>query len=101
MTQPWIESDSGLIRPADPPQPPAPPEPKRPPLEIDDEDDRKQAKKALWQLWYAMDLVRGREQRLMLSADWEAVYDARLAAWRHLGKMILGDECPDEMEEWT
>ncbi len=88
------EQKSCLTGTAEPPSPENTPRgPTRGPLEITDVEKRKRARSAIGALWCAMDMPR--TGGWIYSRTESPVHDARYRAWRHLGEMILGDECED------
>ena len=92
MAKDWINTPSGLAVPSSPP--PKPP-PIRRPLELRDPQKREQAKAALSQLWDAMGLSSG-GHRLLEEHPTVTEHEAYYQAYRFVGEMLLGDECPEK-----
>jgi hypothetical protein len=86
----WRESGSLLIPVSKTPKPTH----AYGPLEVQGEEERKEAARILLELWNVLDLRRppGR----FGSGCERARYDAHEQAWYSFGKMILGEDCPEE-----
>ena len=82
----YEHTEGGIVIPKS--LPPSP-KPVFPPLEIQDEDRRVEAAWALYALWDALELSKGRR---MLE---RSAFDAHYAAFRYIGEMILGRDCPE------
>ncbi len=65
----------------------------RPPLQIQSDGSRAKAREALLLLWDAMGISSGGRGIL---GDSAAVHDAHYQAYRFIGEMILGDDCPEK-----
>ena len=88
--------ESGLVVPATPPAPKPPPKRKRGPLELQDHDSRELAKEAFSKLWDAMDLSVPCGGLRMKGNPSPEAYEAYCQAYQFVGKMLLGDDCPEK-----
>lgn len=89
--QEFRKCDSGLVVPVEKQEPC---KPKYGPLELQDDVARANAAKILGELWEAAELHVNRP----FCSSHEAVREARYKAYRMLGDILLGNECPDGWE---
>lgn len=64
------------------------------PLEMETEEDRQAVAAALTHLWFSMRMT------VPSSVPYGEAWEARMRAYRHIGEMLLGDDCPFR-EVWT
>lgn len=65
------------------------------PLEIQDEELRRTATEGLSKLWDAMQLSEGGRRIRLPGGLGSEAYAAHYQAYCHIGKMLLGEDCPD------
>lgn len=91
MPEIYEQRECGLIVPK---AKPAPPERKYAPLELPTVEQRRVAKDALSMLWDAMELSS--PPGIVLPGRSQEAYDAHYQAYRYVGEMLLGKDCPEK-----